>query len=110
MIHSYFRLFSQVLNDPVKLIQTAMLPYDVYNRIDFLRPITIKTLESTNMYYLNRVTGYKESYLPCTLELIKLPGGVFEFVAGQAESGSGGGGSPLPSGSGFPYTLPFAFE
>ena len=61
MIHSYFRLFSQVLNDPVKLIQTAMLPYDVYNRIDFLRPITIKTLETSNMYYLNRVADIKKA-------------------------------------------------
>jgi hypothetical protein len=72
MIESYFRLFSRVLNDPVKLIQTAQMPYDVYNRIDFLRPITVKTLETSNMYYLNRITGYKESFLDCTLENIKI--------------------------------------
>lgn len=72
MIESYFRLFSMILNDPVKIISVAHLPYDVYNRIDFLRPITIKTFETTNQYYLNRITGYKESYLPCQLELIKL--------------------------------------
>jgi hypothetical protein len=72
MIDSYFRLFTRVLNDPVKLISTAQLPYDVYEMIDFLRPVTVKTMESTNMYYLNRITGYKESYLDCTMELIKL--------------------------------------
>ena len=111
IIETHFRLFSNVLNDPVKLISTALLPYDVYNRIDFLRPITIKTLETSNMYYLNRVSGYKESYLPCTLELIKLPGGIFEVVEADEDSSSGGGGGGgLPSGSGFPYTLPFAFE
>jgi hypothetical protein len=72
MIDSYFRLFSRMLNDPVKLISTATLPYDVYNRIDFLSPVTIKTLETSNLYYLNRITGFKESYYDSTLELIKL--------------------------------------
>lgn len=73
MIDSYFRLFERVLNDPVKLISTATLPYDVYDRIDFLRPITVKTLETVNSYYMNRISGYKESFLECQLELIKLP-------------------------------------
>lgn len=73
MIDSYFRLFTRVLNDPVKLYCTANIPYYVFHQIDFLSPITVKTLETTNEYYLNRITGYKESYLPCTLELIKLP-------------------------------------
>jgi hypothetical protein len=72
LINQYFRLFSQVLNDPVKLISVAHLPYSVYHQIDFLSPIMIRTIESTNMYYLNRISGYKESYLPCSLELIKL--------------------------------------
>jgi hypothetical protein len=69
----YFRLLGRVLNDPVKLFSTAHLPNVVYRQIDFLSPITIRTLETTNQYYVNRITGYKESYLPCTLELIKLP-------------------------------------
>jgi hypothetical protein len=73
MIDSYFRLFARVLNDPVKLISTATLPYDVFNRIDFLSPITIKTMESSNSYYLNRISGYIESYLDCQIQLIKLP-------------------------------------
>ena len=73
MIDSYFRLFTRVLNDPVKLISTAQLPYALYEQIDFLQPITVKTLQSTNMYYLNRITGYKESFLDSQIELIKLP-------------------------------------
>ena len=113
MIHSYFRLFSQVLNDPVKLISTALVPYDVYMRIDFLRPITIRTFETTNQYYLNRVTGYKESYLDCQLELIKLPGFVEQMVGvttGGATSGEGGGpveDPDIPTGIGFPYIFDF---
>lgn len=75
LIDQYFRLFSHTLNDPVKLISTAQLPYAVFDQIDFLSPVMIKTLETTNMYYLNRITGYKESYYDCFLELIKLSGG-----------------------------------
>lgn len=73
MIESYFRLFSRVLNDPVKLFETAQIPYSLFHRINFLSPITIKTLETQNMYYMNRITGYKDAREDCTLELIKLP-------------------------------------
>lgn len=73
MIDSYFRLFTRVLNDPVKLFSVAHLPYAVFHGIDFLSPITVKTIETTNQYYLNRISGYQESYLPCQLNLIKLP-------------------------------------
>ena len=72
MIDQYFRQFSRVLNDPVKLLCEAHLPQHVYDQIDFLSPITIKTMETTNQYYLNRISGYKESFYPCVLELIKL--------------------------------------
>lgn len=72
MIEQYFRLFRQVLNDPVKLYSVAHLPYALFVQIDFLSPIKIRTLESTNMYYLNRITGYSESYLDCQIELIKI--------------------------------------
>lgn len=73
MIDSYFRLLTRVLNDPVKLIATCHIPYALYHQIDFLRPITIKTMETVNQYYANRLTGYKESYRPSFFELIKLP-------------------------------------
>lgn len=73
MIDSYFRLFSRVLNDPVKLFATCTIPYAIFSRIDFLRPITVKTLQTSNQYYLNRITGFKESYKDCVLEMIKLP-------------------------------------
>lgn len=72
LIEQYFSLFSGVLNDPVKIKPLANLPYKVFINIDFLRPITIKTIETSNMYYLNRITGYEASEKQCTLELIKL--------------------------------------
>lgn len=68
----YFRLTERVLNDPVKLICKAHLPMSVYKELDFLSPVTIKTMETQNQYYLNRISGYKESFLPCKLELIKI--------------------------------------
>lgn len=72
MIEQYFRLFRQVLNDPVKLYSVAHLPYALFVQIDFLSPIKIRTIETVNSYYLNRITGYQESYLPVTMELIKI--------------------------------------
>jgi len=111
MIHSYFRLFSSVLNDPVKLISTCTVPYDVYNRIDFLSPIKIQTEETQNVYYLNRITGYKESYLDSEWQLIKLPAGIPEVLPGTPAPSTGGGGGipdPEPPGlCGLPYELPF---
>jgi hypothetical protein len=110
MIHSYFRLFSSVLNDPVKLISTCVVPFDVYNRIDFLSPIKIRIEETQNEYYLNRISGYKESYLDSEWQLIKLPAGEFDFVPGTASPSPGGGGGepPVEPGlCGLPYELPF---
>lgn len=72
MLDSYFSLFGRVLNDPVKLLNTVQIPQSLYKQIDFLSPVKIRTMETTNEYYLNRITGYKESYLDCTFELIKI--------------------------------------
>jgi hypothetical protein len=72
LIDQYFRLATGMLNDPVKLFCEAYIPYDLFMRIDFLSPIKILTEETQNLYYLNRITGYKDSFYGCTLELIKL--------------------------------------
>jgi hypothetical protein len=72
-VDQYFHLTERMLNDPVKLFCTATLPYYLFTQMDFLSPVTIRTNETQNLYYINRITGYKEEYLPCTLELIKIP-------------------------------------
>lgn len=72
ILQTYWGLFGKILNDPVKLISTANIPYNIFLKIDFLRCITIKTLETTNKYYLNRITGYTGSERECQVELIKL--------------------------------------
>jgi hypothetical protein len=69
----YWGLVERILNDPVKIMPIAHLPNHIFRRISPFNPVSIKTMETTNMYYVNRITGYKESYLPCTIELIKLP-------------------------------------
>jgi hypothetical protein len=73
MLQTFWQSFQNIVNDPVKLKTVCYLPYVVYESIDFLRPIFIKTEESSNLYYCNRIYGYKTSYNPCEVELIKLP-------------------------------------
>lgn len=73
MLDTYWGTVDNILNDPVMLISIAHLPLHIYRMISPLTPVFIKTMETTNEYYVNRITGYKESYLPCTIELIKLP-------------------------------------
>jgi len=73
LVQTYWQVFDRIVNDPVKLFSLANIPYSLYLTIDFLRPITIKSLETSNQYYLNRMTGYEGSEIDCTLELIKLP-------------------------------------
>lgn len=73
LIDTYWRIFSRMLNDPVMLLCENYLPLKVYNSLTFLTAVEVKTLETTNLYYVNRMTGYVGSEKPCALELIKLP-------------------------------------
>lgn len=69
LLQAYWGTCSRVLNDPVKITINAYLPESVYNELNPLTPIYIKTGETTNLYYRNRDTGF----YPCEIELIKLP-------------------------------------
>lgn len=69
----YWGIVERILNDPAKAIALAHLPSHVFKLVSPFRPVLVRTMETTNMYYVNRITGYRESYLPCTMELIKLP-------------------------------------
>lgn len=73
ILETYWSLVSRVLNDPVKPICTGVMPANVYRSIDFLSPLLIKTLDTSNIYYSNLMSGYRSSYDPFRLELIKLP-------------------------------------
>lgn len=73
MLETYWGLTEGMLNDPVKQIATCNLPYTLFFNLDFLQPIHIKTLESSNLYYPIRMGGYKGKEYDSTIELIKLP-------------------------------------
>jgi hypothetical protein len=73
LLETYWKLFRLMLNDPVMLIDDAYFPLKVAKQLDFLSPVFVKTAETTNLYYVNRKTGYKGSEYPCTIELIKIP-------------------------------------
>lgn len=72
LIDKSWGLVSRVLNDPVKLKCVGHIDKLTFTRLTPLRPIQIKTLESSNLYYLNSISGYNGSALPCDIELIKL--------------------------------------
>lgn len=72
LIDTYWRKTGQILNDPVKVPCVAYLPKSVFLSLTPLTPVYMKTMESTGQYYINRITGYKNSYSPCVIELIKL--------------------------------------
>lgn len=73
IIDKYWTQFARILNDPVKQKCVCLLPFKIYNQIDFLSPVMIKTLDTSNLYYCNKISGYDNSYTACEVELIKLP-------------------------------------
>lgn len=73
LIDTFWQNFKRMLNNPVKLLCSATLPDHVHRQIDFLTPVYITTVNSSNTYYVNRVTGYQGSEEECEIELIKLP-------------------------------------
>lgn len=73
LIDAFWQQFYRVINNPVKLLCPANLPETVNAKLDFLTPVSIKTLTSTNEYYVNKIEGYQGQQYQCTLELIQLP-------------------------------------
>lgn len=73
LLDTYWSLFSRILNDPVMLLATGTFKRKTYDEIkSFLRPLIIKTEETVNLYYLNRLVGYNGSERGCDSQLIKL--------------------------------------
>lgn len=73
LIDAFWQVFSRILNNPVKLICPVNLPETVNAQIDFNAPVSIKTTESTNEYYVNKVQGYQGQQYQNLIELIQLP-------------------------------------
>lgn len=73
LVETRFKLFSLILQDPVKCKNIMLIPNNVFKEIDFTRPVCIKTDQTSNLYYANNISGYKGSHIVCDVELIKLP-------------------------------------
>lgn len=72
IIESEYNYFQKLLNNGSKIICEAYLPEKIFLEIDFIRPIRINTKDIQGLFFLNLIRGYKNSYTPCELELIKL--------------------------------------
>ncbi len=72
LLDTYWKMPGRILNDPVKLIETCYFPKSVFLSLSPLIPVFVNTEDTTNLYYMNRISGYINSYLPCEVELIKL--------------------------------------
>lgn len=73
LIDTYWGVVSNILNDPAKLKCIAHIPEYIFKRLSPLNPVSVKTMESVNLYYLQKISGYKGSHRPSDVELIKLP-------------------------------------
>lgn len=72
LLDSFWKSFKRILNDPVKPTLIAYIPKKLFKDMTPLIPVEIKTEETVNQYYINRITSYKNSYTQSTVELIKL--------------------------------------
>lgn len=72
MIDNYFDGFVKVLNDPVKVIADFIIPENIFRGMLLSHPVRLETTKFNGSFYINRITGYKDSYTPCTFELIKI--------------------------------------
>jgi hypothetical protein len=73
MLDAYWKDIEAILNDPVKLICEGKVPETVFRSLTPLRPVYLTTQETTNRYYVNKISGYTEAKYPFRIELIKLP-------------------------------------
>jgi hypothetical protein len=72
LIETYYSEFRSMLNDPVKPTLSMTIPAHVYNNLDLLRPIRIKTDKFNSLFFGQKVIGYKNGFNSCLLELVKL--------------------------------------
>lgn len=72
LIDTYWQSFIRILNDPAKQYMKGTMDKLTFKQLTPLIPVEIETEKTSNKYYINRITAYKNSYSECTIELIKL--------------------------------------
>lgn len=71
LLDSYWRDFENIIRDPVLITAEANFPKSVFDSL-FDGPLRLKTRKFNALFFMNGVTGYRASYLPCEMESIKL--------------------------------------
>lgn len=72
LLQNYYSEVAQIFNDPVMLLVDARIPEADFLNISALSPIKFYHDSGYGLYYLNRITGYKNSYSSCEVELVKM--------------------------------------
>lgn len=70
LLEKFWVQFSRILQDPVKLLTSSRYPMTVYQSIDFLRPLIVRTEQTSNLYFPNRITELSNG--DSETELIKI--------------------------------------
>lgn len=72
LLKSNYAQMNSILNNPVKIFANVKLPENVYLNFNPLEPVRLKTKDFNALFFCQKITGYKNSYTPCIMELIKL--------------------------------------
>lgn len=72
LLQTYWKDFERILRDPVKPIGQFCFPEAIFRHLDFTRPVRLEIKEFQADLVINRISGYKNSYIQCEVELIKL--------------------------------------
>jgi len=73
LIDNYYKEANKILNNPIKTFFTMLIPDSVFVKLTNLRPIYLRSEFGVGKYYLNKISGYKDSVTPCIFQLIKIP-------------------------------------
>jgi len=72
LIDSFYSSVRNILNDPVKETCNFVMSEKEYLNFDFLRPVRLKTKDFNALFYCQKISGYRNSWTPFKMELIKL--------------------------------------
>lgn len=72
LIDNYYALYRNSIENPVKVKTTMLLSEVEYLNLRFDEAVALMTEEFTGTFFLQKVTGYVGSHLPCEVDLIKI--------------------------------------
>lgn len=72
LLERYYSEFVRITSDPLILRNTAYITEKAFTGFKFKYPLYLRYNYIVSLFYVNRISGYKGSHLPCEVELIKL--------------------------------------